>query len=237
MEKFSELGKPVDKTKWEMTAPTVNAYYDPSLNSINFPAGILQPPFFSILIKSILIIILGSSFPTAANYGGIGMVIGHELMHGFDDQGSNYDQNGRLVNWWTPSVKSAFDAKAECLINQYSQYQVNGLNVNGNLTLGENIADNGGIVIAWAGYKLKDPDASWKSISSITPDQLFFLSFAQGWCSKRTAETSEQYLKTDPHSPPKYRVNGALSNFREFASTFSCDAGTRMNPINKCLLW
>ena len=224
--KLRVFNQPVDKTIWQMTAATVNAYYDPTLNTINFPAGILQPPFFS------------SAFPAASNYGGIGMVIGHELMHAFDDQGSHYDGGGRLHDWWSVTTRRAFQERASCLANQYGLYQIDGVNVNGNLTLGENIADNGGLSTAWNGFNLIDSkEASWSNYSPLSEKELFFVSFAQGWCSLRTPGLALNRLRTDPHSPPQFRVNGPLSNFAPFAEVFKCPLKSKMNPIKKCLLW
>lgn len=224
----ARLGKPVDKTVFQMTPATVNAYYDPTLNSINFPAGILQPNFFS------------ASYPTAANMGGIGLVIGHEISHGFDDQGSQFDAQGKMRNWWSDSTKKQFQDRSTCLVNQYSQFTVEGINVNGNLTLGENIADNAGLSASYIAFQLsqqQSPDPNWSSVSSITPNQLFFLSFAQSWCSSRRPAYAKQLLENDPHSPPHFRVNAPLMNFAPFAQAFNCPVGSKMNPSNKCLLW
>jgi putative endopeptidase len=225
---MADLTKPVDKTRFAMTPATVNAYYDPTLNSINFPAGILQPSFFK------------ADYPAAANFGGIGSVMGHELTHGFDDSGSQYDGQGLLRDWWSSGTKAEFNDRTACLAQQYARYPVGDLFVNGNLTLGENIADSGGLSLAWTAYhnyQKAHPDPDWASVSRISSDQLFFLSFAQTWCSVYRPAYAKQLVLTDPHSPPKYRVNGVVPNFQPFADTFQCAAGTPMNPVHKCLLW
>lgn len=211
------VGQPPDPNAWEMTADTVNAYYEPTSNSINFPAGILQPPFFSI------------DRYLAQNYGGIGMVMGHENTHGYDDQGRLYDGHGKLDNWWQPDTLAHFLQQASCLAAQYSRFEVlPGVFVNGNQTLGENIADNGGILTAYNAYTAR----------ATTPDYpLFFVAYAQGWCSKATPEFLSIMVKTDVHSPPRFRVLGPLMNLDYFSQTFSCPAGSPMNPATKCKVW
>jgi len=228
-ETLKVLSGPVDKTRWQMTPPTVNAYYDPSYNTINFPAGIIQPTFFN------------ASYPMAMNMGGIGMVMGHELTHGFDDQGRQYDGTGMLRNWWTPASLSRFEERATCLSKQYSEFKIAEDHVDGNLTLGENIADNGGIRIAYRAYKKfverygEQPQVP--TTPALSNDQLFFLAFAQGWCSITTPQNAKERLITDPHSPPFARVLGPLQNYDKFSEAFKCPIGSKMNPVNKCNMW
>lgn len=212
---LAQVGQPTDKSEWFMTPPTVNAYYDPSQNNINFPAGILQKPFYD------------RSNDDAVNYGGIGAVIGHEITHGFDDQGADYDGDGNLKNWWTPKDKANFDFAAKGLLQQYAGFVVGGEHVNGELTLGENIADNGGIRLAYAAYMSTDPK---DVIDGFTPQQRFFIGFAQVWCSNIRPKAAEESLKTDPHSPMQYRVNGTVMNNPEFAKAFGCKVGDAMTP-------
>ena len=225
----AKIGKPVDKTEWGMTPPTVNAYYNPLNNEMAFPAGILQPPFFS------------RDFPAAMNYGGIGMVMGHELTHGFDDQGRKFDAQGKMTEWWEPSVATKFEERALCIEKQYEGYEVQpGLHLNGKLTLGENIADNGGIKEAYNAYKLyeaKHPGTEKPAVPGLTNDQLLFVAFAQTWCSLATPEIERVLVTVDPHSPPRFRVNGPLSNYDQFAKTFQCAEGTPMNPKDRCEVW
>ena len=222
-----KIGKPVDRTEWGMTPPEVNAYYSPNMNEIAFPAGILQPPFFS------------SMSSPAANYGAIGAVIGHELTHGFDDEGRQYDANGNLKDWWSPSVSDLFTKKASCLVDQYSSFSVaEGSHVNGKLTLGENIADLGGLKIAYQAYHLAragQPPAPL--VAGLSENQQIFVSFAQVWCTKSTPEYDLKQIATDPHSPARFRVNGVVANLPEFAQAFGCSAGTPMAPVNRCSIW
>jgi putative endopeptidase len=231
---LNKIGKPVDRSEWYMTPPTVNAYYDPSQNSINFPAGILQPPFYD------------KNDPATTNYGHIGAVVGHELTHGFDDQGSQYDGHGNLANWWTPLDKAKFDARTACVANEYSQFQaVPGLNVNGKLTLGENTADNGGIRLAMMalmarmamdGGRVPGP-ASSPAEAKYTPMQQFFIAYAQNWCTNDRPQFDRMLVQTDPHSPNPIRVKGVLVNVPEFSKAFSCHAGQPMDPAQKCRVW
>ncbi|MCX6291416.1 MAG: M13 family metallopeptidase [Bacteroidetes bacterium] len=220
---IKKVGQPVDRTEWGMTPPTVNAYYNPSLNEIVFPAGILQPPFFD------------PKADDAVNYGGIGAVIGHEMTHGFDDEGRNYDSKGNLTNWWTSEDSSKFDAKAKMIINQYSKFTVlDTLHVNGELTLGENIADLGGITIAYEAFKRTEEGKSTEKIDGFTPDQRFFLGFARIWASNIRPEEAARRIIVDPHSPAQYRVNGSLSNIAEFYSAFGIKEGDAMyRPENE----
>lgn len=225
---LDKIGKPVDRKDWGMSPPTVNAYYDPSMNEMVFPAGILQPPFFS------------RNATPEVNYGGIGMVMGHELTHGFDDEGRNYDASGNLTDWWSPEVSKAFKAKAECVVKEYDGFEsLPGLHLNGKLTLGENIADHGGIRLAYQAWShsAESTAASPKVASAFTADQRFFLSFAQSWCSKKQEQLMRMLVKTDPHSPPRFRINGTLSQFSKFAEVFQCKPGTPMAPVNRCEIW
>lgn len=212
-----QIGKPVDRTQWGMTPPTVNAYYNPSMNEIVFPAGILQPPFFN------------AQADDAVNYGGIGAVIGHEMTHGFDDEGRNFDAHGNLTSWWQPEDSVKFTAKARMIVDQFNKYTVNdSLHVNGELTLGENIADLGGLSIAYQAFKLTPEGKSHEKIDGLTPDQRFFLGFATIWAGSIRPENAAQRIITDPHSPALYRVNGPLSNMPEFYKAFDVKEGDLM---------
>ena len=225
---LGRIGKSVDRAKWGMTPQTVNAYYDPSMNEIVFPAAILQTPFFN------------HDSPVVENYGAIGMVMGHELTHGFDDQGRLYDGDGNLNDWWPADVAKRYDTRSQCIVNQYSSYKVRGdLHVNGALTVGENIADNGGIKLAFGAWTaLKSATSTHVTDDSGFPDdQKFFLSFAQGWCTKATEKEERRLIATDPHSPARFRVNGPLANLPAFADVFSCKIGSTMAPVDRCGLW
>ena len=222
-EQLKKINKKVDKTEWGMTPPTVNAYYNPSFNEIVFPAGILQFPFFD------------KDADDAINYGAIGAVIGHEMTHGFDDQGSQYDKNGNLKEWWTKEDEAKFKAKTKAIASQYDQYVVLGnVHVNGNLTLGENIADNGGVAIAYEAFKNTAQGKSDKKIQGFTPDQRFFLSFAQVWRVKDRDERLRMRISVDPHSPEMYRVNGPLSNTDAWYKAFNVKPGDKLyRPENE----
>ena len=218
---LAKIGKPVDRAEWGMTPPTVNAYYNPSMNEMVFPAGILQPPFFSL------------TRPQPVNVGGIGMVMGHELTHGFDDQGRQFDGAGNMTDWWTPSVSSEFEKRAACVADQFDGYvAVDDVHVNGKLTLGENIADLGGMKLALS---------TLHSAAAPSPegDRQLFIGYAQVWCGSRRPETTRMLVKIDPHSPPRWRVDGPLSNMPDFASAFSCQPGDAMvRPQEKqCGVW
>ena len=214
---LSKLGKPVDKTEWGMTAPTINAYYNPSFNEIVFPAGILQTPYFN------------PDADDAINYGGVGMIIGHEMTHGFDDQGSQFDKDGNLKTWWSKEDNEKFKAKTKLVIDQYNKFTIlDSLHVNGALTTGENIADMGGISIAYDAFKMTKQGQDTTRIDGLTPDQRFFLSFAQGWRSKYKDEIARQYLNIDPHSPDIHRVNGPLMHFAPFYAAFGVKEGDKM---------
>jgi endothelin-converting enzyme/putative endopeptidase len=224
---LAKIGAPVDKDEWFMTPPTVNAYYDPQNNNINFPAGILQPPFFD------------KSVDDAVNYGAIGAVIGHELTHGFDDQGRRFDAEGNLKDWWTEEDAKAFEERAKCFVGQYGGFRaVDDIYLNGSLTLGENVADNGGVRIALMALKrTMDKDALAKKVEGFTAQQRFFLGFAQVWCGEYTPEVSRLRAQTDPHSPGVYRTNGTVSNMPEFAEAFGCKVGDPMVRDNACRVW
>jgi putative endopeptidase len=206
----------------------VNAYFSPPNNNINFPAGILQPPFFD------------RSMDDAVNYGAIGMIIGHELTHGFDDEGRQYDVQGNLKDWWTAADSKAFDERAACMVEQYSRYRpVPDLNVNGRLTLGENVADNGGLRIAYDALmrRLAGTPAATRTIDGYTPAQRFFLGMAQGWCANSTEEVLRLLTKTNEHTVNEFRVTGPVSNMPEFREAFSCREGQPMAPANVCRVW
>ncbi|EHQ27983.1 M13 family metallopeptidase [Mucilaginibacter paludis] len=222
-EMVGKLGKPVDKTEWGMTPPTVNAYYNPAFNEIVFPAGILQFPFFD------------KDADDAINYGAIGAVIGHEMTHGFDDQGRQYDKDGNLKDWWTPEDAAKFKTKVQVVIDQYNKYTVlNDLHVNGSLTQGENLADIGGLAIAYQAFKNTEQGKSDKKIDGFTPDQRFFLAFGQVWRIKNRDERLRMRISVDPHSPEMYRVNGPLSNMPEFYKAFNVKPGDKLyRPENE----
>ena len=227
---LKKLGKPVDETEWGMTPPTVNAYYEPSMNDINFPAGILQPPFYSL------------SADAAENFGGIGMVIGHEMTHGFDDEGSKYDGKGNLREWQTPADRKAFTERTDCEVNEYNNFAPEpGANVNGKLTLGENTADNGGIRIAFLALQntlaAEGKNVDGPKENGFTPAQQFFIQYGQIWCESRRPEYSRMMVKVDPHSPGKFRVDGVVQNFDEFGKAFHCKKGSPMYPENICRVW
>ena len=220
---IGKMGKPVDKAEWGMTPPTVNAYYNPAFNEIVFPAGILQFPFFD------------KNADDAINYGAIGAVIGHEMTHGFDDQGSQYDKDGNLKDWWTAQDKAKFKVKVKVVIDQYNKYTVlDGLHVNGSLTTGENMADIGGLAIAYEAFKNTTEGKGDTKIDGFTPDQRFFLSFGQVWRIKDRDETMRMRISSDPHSPEMYRVNGPLSNMPEFYKAFNVKPGDKLyRPENE----
>ena len=232
---FNKLGKPVDEKEWAMTPPTVNAYYDPSFNDINFPAGILQPPFFDFKTDP------------ALNYGGIGMVIGHEMTHGFDDEGSQFDGHGNLRDWWTPADHKAFAAKTECIANEYSGFEAAPAQgstpaayLNGKLTLGENTADNGGLRIAYMALEATlagEGKSMDQKTDGYTEAQRYFLGFAQVWCENETSAIARQSVLVDPHSPGRWRVNGTVQNFDAFGKAFGCRKGQPMYPVQSCRVW
>jgi putative endopeptidase len=227
-EQLAKINKPVDRTEWGMSPPTVNAYYNPSNNEIVFPAGILQFPFFD------------ANADDAINYGAIGMVIGHEMTHGFDDQGSQYDDKGNMVNWWTTEDGEKFKVKTTGLVDLYSSYTIlDNLHVKGDLTLGENIADVGGLAIAFDAFKMTKQGQDTSKIDGFTPDQRFFLGYAQVWRMKSRDENLRSRITTDPHSPEMYRVNGPASNFDPFYQAFNIKAGDKMYlaPEKRAKIW
>jgi len=224
-QRIEKIGQPTDKTEWSMTTPTVNAFYSPQNNSINFPAGILQPPFFD------------PQRDIAVNYGGIGSVIGHEMTHGFDDQGRKFDADGNLRDWWTPQDGAEFEKRAACIADEHSGFTaVDDVKLNGRLTLGENTADNGGVRVAL--MALEDTlKGKQDKVEGFTPEQRFFLGFAQVWCENMSPQESRQRAMTDPHSPGRFRVNGTVENMPEFQKAYSCKAGQVMVSANACRVW
>ncbi len=226
---FAKIGKPVDKTEWAMTPPTVDAYYDPSMNNINFPAGILQPPFYD------------PKADDAVNYGHVGSIIGHELTHGFDDEGKKFDAKGNLSDWWTAEDTKKFEARTDCLVSEYGAFvAVDDVKVNGKLTLGENTADNGGLVLAFMAYMnraKKDGVDLNRKIDGYTAPQRFYIAYAQNWCENTRDESVRQHVLTDPHSPPHFRANGVIVNQPGFGPAFGCKVGTSMAPRDACRVW
>jgi endothelin-converting enzyme/putative endopeptidase len=224
---LAKIGKASDKTEWGMAPQTVNAYYEPTMNEIVFPAAILQTPFYD------------ASSPLAWNYGAIGMVIGHETTHAFDDEGRHFDGYGQLKDWWTEASAKAFTERADCLVKQFDGYVVSGgVHLSGRLTLGENIADLGGIKLSYAAYQTaKQGVPPSPDVAGFNEDQQFFVSFAQGWCTKETPEFEQLHAKTNPHADPRYRVNGVVVNVPEFAQVFGCKAKSPMAPENRCTIW
>jgi endothelin-converting enzyme/putative endopeptidase len=223
---MNRIGKPLDKSEWTMTPPTVNAYYHPLQNNINFPAGILQPPFYS------------ADRDAAVNYGGAGAVIGHELTHGFDDQGRQFDAQGNLNDWWTPADAKAFEQRASCFVDEYAAFTaIDDVKLNGKLTLGENTADNGGVRIALMAYLASNAAKAATAMDGFTPEQRFFIGYAQLWCENRRPEFERLQAQTNPHSPGRYRVNGVITNMPEFQKAFSCPAGAAMVRQPACRVW
>ncbi len=224
----AKIGRPVDRSEWGMTPEQVNAYYNPLWNEIVFPAGILQPPFFH------------KDFPAAMNYGAVGGVIGHELTHGFDDQGRKFAPDGKLRDWWAPEAEAKFETQTACVRDHYGEYEVApGAPVNGQLTLGENIADIGGVKEAYGAYKTWEArnGASAPAVEGLTNDQLFFVAWSQAWCGLATDERLRLQVTTDPHSPDRFRAVGPLTQAPAFAAAFQCAAGTPMNPVERCEVW
>ena len=227
---IAKIDKPLDRKEWGMTPPTVNAYYNPSYNEIVFPAGILQPPFFD------------KSMDDAVNFGGIGLVIGHELTHGFDDQGRKFDPQGNLRDWWTETDGKEFEKRVSCVADEYSNFvAVDNMKLNGRLTLGENTADNGGARVALAALEHMIADdktgKEGQRIDGYTPEQRFFLGFGRVWCEKQRPENLRLQVTTNPHSPGKYRVNGVVQNMPEFQKAWGCKAGQPMVAENACHVW
>ena len=223
---LDKIGKPLDRGEWGMTPPTVNAYYSAQMNDINFPAGVLQPPLFD------------PKMDDAPGYGNTGGTIGHELIHGFDDEGRQFDAQGNLKNWWTPQDTAKFQQRAQCIVNQYAKYTVvDNIKINSKLTLGEDMADLGGMVLAWTAWKVQTTVVKPESRDGFTPEQRFFIGFAQWACENNRPEAARVQAATDPHSPGKYRVNGVVVNLPEFAKAFSCKPGAAMVAAKPCKVW
>jgi putative endopeptidase len=227
---YNKIDRPTDRKDWGMTPPTVNAYYRSSMNDINFPAGILQPPFY------------GKLMDDAVNYGGIGVVIGHELTHGFDDQGRKYDAEGNFRDWWTAEDATEFEQRADCTASEYSSFvsvkdEKGDIKLNGKLTLGENTADNGGLKLAYTALMSIIGDTRVKPIDGYTPAQRYFLAYGQIWCQNVTDQEARKRVLTDPHSPGRWRVNGAVQNSAAFQQAFGCKAGQPMVSENACRVW
>ena len=226
---LAKIGKPVDKGEWDMTPPTVNAYYDPQQNNVNFPAGYLQPPFFS------------GKEDAAANFGDMGSTIGHELTHGFDDEGRQFDATGNLKDWWTKDDELKFNDRAGCMVDQYNAIEsVPGVHLNGKLTLGENLADLGGLWLAWLAWQDKAHEAHLDlaaKTEGYTPEQRFWIAYAQQWCTQTRPESLRAGALSDPHAPDEYRANAVLQDLPEFAKSFSCKAPQRMVSAKPCRVW
>jgi predicted metalloendopeptidase len=224
---LAKIGKPLDRTEWQMSPPTVNAYYEPALNEMAFPAGILQPPFYT------------QGANDAANYGAIGLVVGHELTHGFDDEGRQYDAHGNLADWWSKPVGEEFNRRAACVERQYSAYTaIDEVKLDGKLTLGENLADLGGLKLAYSAYRTSRAGKPEEApVGGFSADQQFFLAHAQAWCAQIRPENARLRAATDPHSSARWRVNGPLANLPEFAAAFQCGAGAPMVLAERCDIW
>jgi len=223
---LNKIGKPLDRGEWGMTPPTVNAYYNAQMNDINFPAGVLQPPLFD------------PKMDDAPGYGNTGGTIGHELIHGFDDEGSKFDAQGNLKNWWTPQDNTKFQQRAQCIVNQYAKYTVvDNIKINSKLTLGEDMADLGGMVLAWTAWKVQTTVVKPESRDGFTPEQRFFIGFAQWACENNRPEAARVQAATDPHSPGRYRVNGVVVNLPEFSKAFACKPGSAMVAAKPCKVW
>jgi putative endopeptidase len=226
---LAKIGKPVDKGEWTMSPPTVNAYYDPQQNNVNFPAGYFQPPFFS------------DKEDAAANYGDMGSTIGHELTHGFDDEGRQFDKEGNLKDWWTKDDEAKFTQRAQCMVDQYDAIEtVPGLHLNGKLTLGENLADLGGLWLAWVAWQDKAEaehlDMAAKA-DGYTPEQRFWIAYAQQWCTQTRPEQLRSQAQTDPHAPDEYRTNSVLQDLPAFAKSFNCKLPDKMVSAKPCRVW
>jgi putative endopeptidase len=223
---LAKIGKPLDRGEWDMTPPTVNAYYNPQMNDINFPAGVLEPPAFD------------PESDAAPNYGDTGGTIGHELTHGFDDEGRQFDAQGNLRDWWTEEDGKEFVKRAGCISDQYSTYTIiDDIKINGKLTLGEDVADLGGLILAYRAWKDDIKGQNLPSLDDLTPDQRFFVGYGQSWCGESRDETKRLRATVDPHSPEKYRTNGVVSNMPEFREAFHCKAGSPMVNQNRCSIW
>ncbi len=223
---LAKIGQPVDRGEWGMTPPTINAYYDPQKNDINFPAGILQPPLFS------------AKSDAAPNYGNTGATIGHELTHGFDDEGSQFDAQGNLRVWWTDTDRKEFEQRAQCVVDQYSSYTiVDDIKINGKLTNGEDLADLGGTLLAYLAWKEDTRNQKLDPMDGLTPAQRFFVGYGQSWCTNEREETMRMRATVDPHSPERYRANGVVSNMPEFREAFQCKPGQPMVREKSCRVW
>jgi putative endopeptidase len=225
---INKIGKPVDHGEWQISAATVDAYYNPQMNDVNFPAGVLQPPLYD------------PKMDDAPNYGNTGGTIGHELTHGFDDQGSQYDAEGNLKDWWTKEDREKFDARTKCVDDQYSSYiTVDDVHVNGKLTLGENVADLGGEILAFMAWQGKTKDMGLRPVDGLTPEQRFFVGFAQWDCANERPDDLRVRAATDPHSPSKFRINGVVENMPEFTKAFGCKPGQPMvrSSDQICKVW
>lgn len=225
---LNKIGKPLDRTEWGMTPQTINAYYDPSMNNLNIPAGILQAPFFD------------PNAPAAANYGAIGFVMGHEMTHGFDDQGAQFDGQGNLKNWWTPSDLAKFKVATNCIVNQFSQYVVNGdLHVQGKLVVGEATADLGGIILAYRAFQHSTAYKNAPTIDGMTPEQQFFVAMAHVWAMNIRPQQIRNQVTTDPHPPAQYRVNGSAANIPQFQAAFHIPESSDSPMVHKerCVIW
>jgi putative endopeptidase len=225
---IAKIGKPVDRGEWDISPPTVDAYYNPQMNDINFPAGVLQPPLYD------------AKMDDAPNYGNTGGTIGHELTHGFDDEGSQFDAQGNLKNWWTKADREKFDERTKCVSDQYSSYVVvDDVHINGKLTMGEDVADLGGEILAYIAWKSATKDKNLQPIDGLTPEQRFFIGYAQWDCANERPEDLRMRAQVDPHSPAQYRINGVVVNMPEFAQAFACKPGQPMvkPPERVCRVW
>jgi endothelin-converting enzyme/putative endopeptidase len=224
--RLDRIGGPVDRAEWEMTPPTVNAYYNPSMNDMNFPAGVLQPPLFDMRLD------------LAPSYGNTGATVGHELIHGFDDEGRKFDAAGNLEDWWTKEDASAFEKRAKCVTDQYATYTViDDIKINSKLTLGEDLADFAGTILAYEAWRKATATTKLEDKDGLTPAQRFFVGFAQWDCANERPENLRLHAKTNPHSPPKYRINGVVVNMPEFAQAFRCPASKPMVKPEVCRVW
>jgi putative endopeptidase len=225
---LAKIGRPVDRSEWYMTPQTVNAYYDPSMNSLTVPAGILQPPYFD------------PNFSDAVNFGATGVTVGHEMTHGFDDEGAQFDGYGNLKNWWAPQDLARFHAATQCIAEQYSRQTVAaGMHVQGALVTGEATADLGGLVLAWRALHASSPAAPAHPAvaAEFTPDQQFFIAFAHSWASVSRPKQAEKMVTTDPHPPAEYRTNVSLANSPDFQTVFGISVPSPMVKAHRCIIW
>jgi len=223
---LAKIGKPLDRGEWQMTPPTVNAYYDPQMNDMNFPAGVLQPPLFD------------PKMDDAPNYGNTGATIGHELTHGFDDEGRQFDAKGNLRDWWTKDDAAAFEKRAACVADQYAQYTViDDIKINSKLTLGEDVADLGGTLLAYKAWREVTKGRKLRPVDGLTPEQRYFVGMAQWACGEERPESKRVNALTNPHSPNEYRINGVVANMPEFGAAFACKAGQPMARAAACRVW